>query len=151
MKKRISAWRAVTHRYFPRQVPACIWCFYMVSLCICLTVPASSAVSLSKLAGFAFFHYSKGYEGQRGLFEMLWSFLSQGLILFLIPVPHIFLWALLAAVIRIIWQYCSADHSWSQQPSMRLLGGNDFTWSTEQKKKKKQLGFLEITKHPVFH
>lgn len=117
-----------------------------VSLSSCLP-----AVSLSKLAGFTFFHYSKEHQGQP-LLNCFGPFsFSLDKILLLIPVPHILLWALLASVIRIIWRYHGADHSWSQQPGMRLLGGNNFTRPREQKKKRKELGFFEITEHPVFH
>lgn len=101
--------------------PACS-CLYLMLFCglhpyLPCWVPASPAVSLSELAGFPFFFFFffssplfKRILGITGSFKLLWSLLFQAL--FLVPVPHIiFPWALLAAVIAVTSQYCSADHS----------------------------------------
>lgn len=156
-RKGISAWHVIAC-YTLGHVPACIWCLYMVSSVSVSLSPCLPAVSLSKLAGFAFFPLFKRATGTT-CFKCLWSFPPQDQTLLLIPVPHIFPRALLASVIRIIWKYLSAGHSWSQQPGTKLPGGNNFTSHREQKRKteetkkkrEKTARILEITEHPVFH
>lgn len=76
--------------------------------------PSSQPVRAGRLSFLLFFFFSsplfKRILGITRSFKLLWSLLFQAL--FLVPVPHIiFPWALLAAVIAVTSQYCSADHS----------------------------------------
>lgn len=88
-------------------------CLYPTRLCslppyLPCWISDSPAVNLSKLDGFLF--VLRIPRITRSL-KLLWSSLFQALVLVLVPVPHIFPWTRLTAVITVILQHCSADHS----------------------------------------